>query len=209
MKTLKLKTLPGMALIIGSFVMVNACNSGSTTNSGDTTGTTIPDSAITKDDAIDMNKDKFASDSLEDDSKRVVKAYNDGLYEVKASAAAKTKATNADVKKIAAMMVTAHTKLNGNLKALAAKKSFTLPESIEQGAQNDIDKIGEKTGLDFDKAYVDDLVDKHEKAISMFEKSADKAEDPDVKKAFADALPELRAHLEHAKTLQEKLKDAK
>ncbi|UYQ93967.1 DUF4142 domain-containing protein [Chitinophaga horti] len=208
MKTLKLKTLPGMALIIGSFVMVNACNSGTTTNNSDSANTEIPDSAVTKSDAIDMNKDKFATDSLEDDSKRVVKAYASGLYEVKASEGAKAKATDADVKKAAAMMVTAHTKLNKQLRDLAAKKSFTLPESVDQGQQNDIDKVAEKSGLDFDKAYVDDLIDKHEKTIDMFEKSSEKAEDPDVKKAFTDALPELRKHLEHAKTLKEKL-DAK
>ncbi|WP_295118053.1 DUF4142 domain-containing protein [uncultured Chitinophaga sp.] len=207
MKTLKLKTLTGMALI-GSFVMINACNSGTTNNNSDSANTEIPDSAITKDEAIDMNKDKFASDSLEDDSKRVVKAYNDGLYEVKVSEAAKAKGTDPEVKKIAAMMVTAHTKLNGQLKTLAGKKSFTLPESIEQGDQNDIDKLAEKSGLDFDKAYVDDLVDEHEDAIKNFEKWADKAEDPDVKKAFVDALPELRTHLDHAKALKDKL-DAK
>lgn len=208
MKKLNLKTLTGTALICGSFVMLNACNSGTQTNNSDTANTEISDSLVDKGDAIDMNKDKFATDSLEDDSKRVVRAYSDGLYEVKASEAAKTKATDADVKKIAAMMVTAHNKLNKQLVDLAKKKSFTLPETIEQGQLDDINKTGEKTGLDFDKAYVDDLVDKHEKAIDMFEKSADKSNDPDVKKAFTDALPELRAHLEHAKTLKEKL-DAK
>jgi putative membrane protein len=196
MKKLNLKTISGMALICGSFVMLNACNSGTQSNNSDTSNTEISDTLVDKGDAIDMNKDKFATDSLEDDSKRVVRAYSDGLYEVKASESAKTKATDADVKKIAAMMVTAHNKLNKQLVDLAKKKSFTLPETIEQGQ------------LDFDKSYVDELIDKHEKAVNMFEKSAEKANDPDVKKVFTDALPELRAHLEHAKTLKEKL-DAK
>lgn len=188
-----------------------ACNSGTKTTTDDTStvgnaDVTAVDTGMTKGMAEDLNKDKFSDDSLRDDAGFVAKAAEDGMYEVKLSADAQTKTSNAGVKKLAAHMQQAHEKANKQLAELAAKKSITVPTVLPQGKTDDISKLFEKSGNDFDKAFVEELEDKHQKAIKLFEDGAKDAKDPDLKAWFAKTLPELRNHLEMVKKEQIKLK---
>jgi len=55
-----------------------------------------------------------------------------------------------------------------------------------------------KNGKDFDKAYINMMVDDHKKVISSFEDESKKGSDADIR-AFADStLHTLRHHLQEA-----------
>lgn len=195
---------PAILLSLAIVGIMAACNNRTQTSNQDS----IPagDTGLTQDVAQDINKDVLTDDSLRDDSRNITKAAEDGLYEVKLTSSAKTKASAASVKELADHMQKAHEKLNQQLAELATKKNVTIPSALEESKEKDIAKILEKTGKDFDKAFVDDLIDKHEKAIDLFEKTSQNAQDPEVKDWFTKTLPELRSHLEMAKTEQAKLK---
>jgi len=189
-----------------------ACNSGTNRTTTDDTSTvgnqdiTAVDTGMTKGMAEDVNKDKFSDDSLQDDAGYVTRAAEDGLYEVQLTKDAQTKTANAGVKKLAAHMQKAHEKANKELATAAAKKSITIPTVLPQGKTDDINRLLEKSGNDFDKAFVDELEDKHIKAIKLFEKASENAKDADLKAWFTKTLPELRNHLEMVKTEKAKLK---
>lgn len=181
-----------------------ACNNSGTQNNSDTT---LPsDTGITDNMAREANRDMLPSDSLGDDSKKMVKAAEDGLFEVRLSKDAQSKANAASVKTLAKHMQQSHEKVNKELVALAAQKNIILPTAISDAQSRDIGDIMEKSGNDFDKAFVDKLESAHKDAIDLFEKAADKAEDPDVKAFFAKHLPELRTHLEMVQKEKDKLK---
>lgn len=181
-----------------------ACNNAGTQNNSDTT---LPsDTGVTDDMARDVNRDILPSDSLRDDAKNLVKAAEDGLFEVRISTDAQGKANAASVKELAKHMQTAHEKVNKELVELANQKSIVLPTAISDGQSRDIGNIMEKSGKDFDKAFVDKLESAHKDAIDLFEKGADKSEDPDIKAFFAKHLPELRTHLDMVKKEKDKLK---
>jgi putative membrane protein len=198
-----------LPIAIGAMV---ACNSGTNRTTTDDTSTvgnqdiTAVDTGVTKGMAEDINDDKFSDDSLQDDAGFVGRAAEDGMYEVKVSTDAQSKITSASVKKLASHMKQAHEKANKELAALASKKSITVPTVLPQGKTDDINRLLDKSGNDFDKAFVDELEDKHDKAIRLFEKASDKVKDPDLKAWFAKTLPELRNHLEMVKTEKAKLK---
>lgn len=195
---------PAILLTFALAGMMAACNNNARNNNQDS----IPaeDTGLTQDMAQDMNRDVLSDDSLRDDSKNITKAAEDGLYEVKLTSSGKAKASSASVKKLAEHMQKAHEKLNQQLAELATKKNVTIPTALEASKEKDIANILEKTGTDFDKAFVDELIDKHEKAIDLFEKTSQNAQDPEVRDWFTKTLPELRSHLEMAKTEQAKLK---
>lgn len=181
-----------------------ACNNAGTQNNSDTT---LPsDTGITDNMARDVNRDVLPNDSVRDDSKELVKAAEDGLFEVRISKDAQTKASSASVKTLAKHMEQAHEKVNKELVALAASKSIITPTAISDAQSKDISDIMEKSGKDFDKAYLDKLESAHKDAIDLFEKQSEKAEDPDIKAFFAKHLPELRSHLDMVQKEQAKLK---
>src|ERR1044072_8859742 len=146
-----------------------------------------PDS---KEVAEEDNSEKF-SGKEEKAADHLVQAYSGNMYEVKVSENASLNATDPEVKKIANMMIDAHTKMNADVAVLAAQKNVSLPTDLTEDQRKCIDKITEKTGLDFDKEYVADLKEKHEKTLKMLQKVSEKCEDPEIRNWASTSIPEV------------------
>jgi putative membrane protein len=132
-------------------------------------------------------------------------AYQDGLAEVDSAQMAQRKTGNADVKAFAEKLATDHTAANTQLKSLADSKKVSTasePSMISKGKSKLMDA---KTGGDFDKAYIDDMVSDHKKDIEAFEKAATEAQDQDVKNFANQTLRTLKEHLSAAESIQAKL----
>jgi len=136
----------------------------------------------------------------------LTEAASGGMAEVELGKIASSKAQNAEVKKFAEMMVTDHTKGNDELKALAVKKNVTVPATPMAKHQAVIQKLQGLSGAEFDKAYVDDMLEDHEKDVAEFEKQSTSNPDADVKAFAAKMLPTLKKHLEAIKALHAKIK---
>jgi putative membrane protein len=167
----------------------NASNSYSTTNS----------IANTVSNAVD----KVTGNTDEDFMKA---AAIGGMSEVEMGKLAASKATNPEIKKFGQMMVTDHTKANNDLKALAAKKKIEIPAEPDSSHKSTMTDLQGRSGADFDKAYVDEMVDDHEKDVKEFQNKADSAADPDVKAFATKTLPVLQKHLDAIKAIQAKMK---
>jgi len=158
--------------------------------------------------AEESNEEKFDHKG-EKAADHLVEAYSGNMYEVKVSENAAMNASDPEVKKIAAMMVEAHTKMNTDVANLAGQKNVTLPTDLTDDQRKCIEKLTEKTGVDYDKDYISDLKDKHEKTLKMLEKVADKCDDPEIKSWATSSIPEVQHHLDMVNAAHENLKNRK
>lgn len=156
--------------------------------------------------ASNSTSNSISNSTASDDSDFMKEAAVGGMAEVEMGKLAATKAANPDVKKFAQMMVDDHTKANNDLKALAAKKGMTLPTDLDSSHKSTMDDLREQAGADFDKAYVEEMVDDHEEDVSKFEDEAKNATDPDVRAFAQKTLPVLQKHLDAIKGIQAKMK---
>jgi len=136
----------------------------------------------------------------------MVKVADVGMTEVKLGGIAQKKAMNKRVKDFGEMMTRDHTKAGDELKSLARRKNVTLPDSIGSDHRNKIDNLEKKNRKDFDRAYIDMMVDGHQSTVNDFEKASNNTKDPDVKAWVDKTLPTLRAHLDSAKAIQKAIK---
>jgi len=134
-------------------------------------------------------------------SEFLVKAADGGLAEVEAGKLGEQKATNQRVKAFATMMVSDHTGANAEVKTLAASRNITLPTAPSEENQKKAAKVNEKTGKEFDKAFMDMMVDDHKKTIDLFEKAENNCKDEEVKTFIRNTLPKLRMHLNSADSI--------
>jgi putative membrane protein len=160
------------------------------------------DSNATKMDSTDTSGAKktgsMPASVSRDDATFAVNAANAGMTEVQLGQIAQQKGTTKDVRDYGAMMEKDHKAAGEKLQALAAQKNITLPSAVSNDMQKNIDDLQKKAGKDFDKAYINMMVDDHKKVISEFEDESKKGSDPDVR-AFADSiLHTLRHHLQEA-----------
>ena len=136
------------------------------------------------------------------------KAAAGGMFEVEAGKLAQQKGQDAKVKAYGAMLVNDHAAANDELKALAAKKGVTLPTALSRDMQKKLDKLGKEKH--FDRAFMKDVGQHdHKKDISLFEKTAGKSMDADVKAFAMKTLPTLQSHQKQADALAREVKDSK
>lgn len=153
-------------------------------------------------DTSTMSTDTTAAQT--EDAKFATEAASGGLAEVELGKLAEQKASDAKVKAFGAMMVKDHSKANEELKALAAKKNIALPTAPAEEKQKKMQEISAKTGADFDKAYVEEMLADHKKDVTLFEEASNKVQDPEMKQFIDKTLPVLRTHLDHIQKIAEK-----
>ena len=65
--------------------------------------------------------------------------------------------------------------------------------------------LNDKSGNEFDKAYIEMMVNDHKNAIKIFEKASTDSDDYDIKTWALNTLPTLRVHHDHSKVCQKEL----
>lgn len=133
--------------------------------------------------------------AMENEKMFVQKAGTSGMGEVKLAEAATTKGTSEHVKTVAAKLVADHTKANTKLAALATAKSITIPEPTEKDKKMQ-EHVLDKSGAEFDAAFLEHMAKCHEKDIALFEKAAQELKDPELKAFAQQTLPVLKSHAE-------------
>jgi putative membrane protein len=136
------------------------------------------------------------------DQNFVTSAAAAGLYEVTIARTALQKVTDVQVRAFADMLVQHHTAANEQLKVLAAKKGLALPTEVPAGKKPMLERLNTAQAPQFDRQFVETVgIADHKDDISMFERAAREARDPEIK-AFAErTLPTLKAHLAAAQRL--------
>ncbi len=216
MKTPSLRILPLIVAVGLSFGVAVAQASGSTGATGG--GTTGSGSSATGGRAAPAaqagtgtrNTETRKDDSLaRADRKFIQDAAESGMFEVQAAQLASSKATDSNVKSYASMLVDHHTSANNELVQLANSKKVELPAAPSRGMRRDVEKLGKRTGADFDRDFVRDIgIKAHEKDIKNFQNASEKAKDPQLKAWIDKTLPTLREHLAQAQKLPQSGKNA-
>jgi putative membrane protein len=143
------------------------------------------------------NKEDAGRGQSEDTNEFAMKAANGGMMEVELGRMAQEKGMSQDVKEFGSMMVADHSKANDELKTLATAKNITLPSTLGEEAQEDVNELAKLSGKEFDKKYVSMMVDDHKEDVDAFKKAAeDNSVDPDIKAFAAKTLPTLQQHLD-------------
>ena len=136
----------------------------------------------------------------------MVKVADVGMTEVKLGRIAQEKANSKRIRDFGEMMAKDHTQAGDELKSLARRKNVALPDSIGSEHRNKIDNLEKKNAKDFDRAYIDMMVDGHQSTVNDFEKASNNTKDPDVKAWVDKTLPTLKMHLDSAKAIQKAIK---
>ena len=129
-----------------------------------------------------------------------------GMMEVELGKLAQQNAGSQKVKDFGSMMVKDHSKANEALKTLAESKRVTLPMAMDDKMKKEMDMLKTKKGADFDKAYVDLMVEDHKKDVEKFKTESKMAKDDDVKAFATKTLPTLEKHLNAIEAIKKEMK---
>lgn len=133
----------------------------------------------------------------------VTKAANGGMFEVRSSELAATKAQRSDVKEFAQRMIADHTGVNQNLEQTARAVGATVPAELDAKHKAKIDKLqATQNGKAFDTAYINAQVEAHKEAVDLFKSYARNGQNQQLKTLAADSLPALQEHYAAAQKMK-------
>jgi putative membrane protein len=135
------------------------------------------------------------------DQQFVMNVAKDGMAEVELGRLASQKATNDQVKQFGQRMADDHGKANDELKKLASDKNIIIPSDTDGKHKATIEKLSKMTGDAFDRAYTQEMVAGHKKAVSAFKAESKSGKDAEVKAWAAKTLPTLEEHLKQIQEL--------
>ncbi|HLY69906.1 MAG TPA: DUF4142 domain-containing protein [Puia sp.] len=188
-------------------ILTAGCNSGNGPQEGADSAKNLGDSASADHTKSTMGKDtaSLVKTNLDKgDAHFAIKAANGGMAEVAMGKIALTHAKNHRVKDFGAMMIKDHSDGGDKLNQIASQKNIVLPASLSKEDQKHVEELSKKTGDDFDKAYMNMMLEDHKDDIKEFQKASTLCKDPDLKNFAAITLPVLQKHLDSAKAISGK-----
>ena len=139
--------------------------------------------------------------------------HNANAGEIALGKLASTKATNPKVKEFGAEMVKDHQAMMKDAHALMTKVNATADSTWDDAkdlASSGADKLKELTdkakGADWDKNYIDNQVDTHQKVLGKLQDAAKATTDSTVSAGLAKATAKVQEHLTKAQSIQAGLK---
>ena len=153
-----------------------------------------------------MNQPKMGPDLSVADRKFVEKVASDNMAEVKMARLALDKSTMPEVKKYAQTIIDDHEKAENELRSIVKPENFPLPNQIETGQQQTMDKLQAMNGKKFDKEYLKEMVKSHDQAIDTFQKASNELTNDQLRNYATRTLPTLKEHREMAKSDMDSIK---
>ena len=121
---------------------------------------------------------------------------------------AEQRAQNKDVKKFGKHMVKAHTAMDKDLQSWAKKNKVTVgsprAEAVQETQQLK-DRLGQLSGAEFDKAYMQAMADDHAKDLDTVKTFEQQTSNQSLKKLLGKAEKEIASHKKDADALVQKL----
>jgi putative membrane protein len=133
------------------------------------------------------------------------KAAQGGIMEVRLGELAQQQAASDEVKQFGQRMVEDHGQANEQLEQIAQNKGIELPQEMPKDAQQLHEALQQKSGAEFDQAYMDEMVSDHEKDVEEFKQYVETGQDPDLTSFAEKTLPTLQQHLQLAQETQEQV----
>lgn len=126
------------------------------------------------------------------------------LTEIELGREALKNAANEDVRRFGQRMIDDHSKAQSDLKA-AAGSSFDVPNELDAEHRSMVEKHARLSGQEFDRAYLEMMVDDHSRVIREFERASESAKDRDIRDFASRTLPVLREHVSMARDTQTRM----
>jgi len=132
---------------------------------------------------------------------------NMNLTKIEMGRLARERGQSKSVRKLGTRMVSDLALLENKTKTLAGTLGIIMPFQVNPRHQAMIDELATYSGADFDRHYVEDQIEGHRKAISLFQQVAAENPDRSVRDFALNTLPLLRQHLKLVEKASKDLKE--
>lgn len=133
-------------------------------------------------------------------------ALRNGRFEIEKARLAEQQATDASLKAASSMIIKDHMLLSEKIKSYAEEHNMLSSDSLDAEHLKELEYLQKKTGVNFDKSYLKDMLKAHRSYISDFKKYSEGAADSVLKKIAMEAIPVMKGHYEVLRKINKEVK---
>jgi len=141
---------------------------------------------------------KLVEEHPNKDSAFLIKASEINLKEIQLGQLAYLKGKSYHVRQLGELIKIGHSQSQRDLTTLAKSKKINIPTNTTVSADDLYDELYNKSGDDFDIAYVNMTLNEHKEAIEIFKIASEECTDKEIKAWAKITLPILQKHLDYA-----------
>jgi putative membrane protein len=150
------------------------------------------------------------TEDMKTDAHVMAVLHESNLGEISAGNIARTRATDAEVRDFAAMMVRDHSDLDRQGSEMARRWMITpmLPDNtVPDLVRREIDALNAaSSGTSFDRVYMDYQVVDHQRTLGVVDAATGMAQRPELRTMLRDQVrPVVASHLSRAQTIQARI----
>lgn len=179
--------------IFSIFIMLS-CDSQQQNNAENQNNTDAEVEAVTAD-----------NEDLQEEADYLVSAHINSQLQVALGDAANEQSQSPDVKQFGQQLKVENRQIQENLNALATGVGVELDPALTPEYSKVIDSIKTYSGKEFDKAFLELVVEEHDEDISRLTTLANKSNDPIVRNLVTDNVKILRSRKKHAEELKDSI----
>jgi putative membrane protein len=189
----------------------NTSDKSKTTDRTNDNNSNVPSNKSGTDKTADKSKTSGKEKMATDDLQAMAMIHHVNQMEIEMGKQAQTKGSTQGVKAYGQMLVRDHQSANKDLMALAKKNGATIPmfKLTDEADQKDTKDQKEmaahiKTlkGADFDKEFLNMMVQGHEKVLAKVDSLSSSMQNTDLQTMLKDLKPALQKHADQARDLQ-------
>ena len=136
----------------------------------------------------------LADDTTSDDKKFLEDSAQGSLFEIEAAKLALSKSGDPNVKMFATKMVKDHTMLINSMKPIASSLGVKPPTGPTLLQKAKLEELKLKSGISFDRAYVETMVKDHHDDLKDFTDEEQKTANPKLKAAVEKGAEVIKGH---------------
>ncbi|GFO70748.1 hypothetical protein GMLC_43270 [Geomonas limicola] len=148
----------------------------------------------------------LAQETLTPGGKRFLKeAASINVMEMQLGRLARERGEDPEVKEFGEQLEMDHGNAKDDLQKVAAANNVKLPPQVERKHAGLLARLTKLSGGEFDRTFVQAMIRSHKKSVARFKKANRRLDDEDLKAWSLHYLPILQEHLDHARSLAQKL----
>ncbi|MBM4071290.1 MAG: DUF4142 domain-containing protein [Planctomycetes bacterium] len=148
---------------------------------------------------------KDAKDEKLTDEQFVIKAMECDHSEVERAELAKKRSDNAEVRKFAETLCSAHEQCRKDILKEAGDLKTAVVAGLSKEHKECMEKLGKLEGKQFDRDYLKTVIDNHQTMIRIFQGEAEHGEIDSLRAHAKKIVPVLQDHRKQAQKLKEKI----
>ena len=183
---------------------VTACNRNDDAGNTISTDTNLADDAAVND-VLGANLQANATAPMPADATGFTNAVAaSDRFEIESAKVAASKGGSAEVKAFAKQLRADHEKSSSDLKAAAAKATpaITVTPALDPEKQGMLDQLKAANGADFDRVFIDQQTNAHQKALTMLQNYVGNGDSQPLKDFASHAAAVIQGHLDQVNRIR-------